>query len=402
MEKINNITKFHVLIAAAGSGERFARLYGGADSKNNTLPLKKQYVNIFGQSILRHSVEKFVGMPGLQSLRVIIDPADVELYHDAVSGIALPDPVMGDKTRKQSIFNGLKNISDAADDDIILIHDAVRPNIARKYIEDILSAMENCDAATLAVPVTDTLRRGADIISRDGLWALQTPQAFRYGILKKAHEMAGADEYTDDTSLVSRMGVDVKIVPGSNENIKITTPEDLIMIEKLMLPATETRTGTGFDVHAFSTDKNRKLMLGGIKIPHEYALAGHSDADVALHALTDALLGALGEGDIGLHFPPSNPAFKNMDSRIFLEKTIDILTARGGHIVNADLTIICETPKISPYRDAMRNKIAEILKTDPARINVKATTTEGLGFTGRREGIAAQAVVSINFKAEEA
>ncbi len=368
----------HVIIVAAGEGSRF----GGS--------VPKQYQVLQGKPVLRHSMDMFVGQTSRMP-RVVIHPSHDEFYKK-IAGASVP--VHGSETRKGSVYNALKAAVDIQDNDIVLIHDAERPNISAQEIQNLVDAMQGADAATLVVPVSDTLRRDSETVDRSGLWAVQTPQAFRFGVLKKAHEtMKG--EFTDDTGLVSAMGVQVKMVPGSKANIKLTTPEDMDMLDRLMAAKRESRTGMGFDVHAFSTDKNRKLVLCGIEVEHAFGLEGHSDADVAMHALTDALLGAIGEGDIGLHFPPSNMAFKNMDSRVFLEKACYMMHDKGGEIQNADVTIICEAPKITPYRAVMVEKIAEILNVDAARVNVKATTTEGLGFTGRGEGIAAQAIVTV-------
>ncbi len=374
---------FHVLIAAAGSGERFGS------------GLPKQYALLQGKPVLRHTLETFLSLPGLASLHVLIQPDHKDLYHDAVRGLDLPGPIYGSNTRKSSINNGINALSNLKDKDILLIHDAVRPLVKPPDILGLLATMQNAEAATLATPVTDTLSRENNApVSRDGLWALQTPQAFRFGTSKRAH--AQNIDATDDTSLVSALGIEVKLVQGSKHNFKITVQEDLAMAETILRNNTQIRTGTGFDVHAFEReDKTRKLILCGITVDHEYGLAGHSDADVALHALTDAILGSIAMGDIGQHFPPSDQKFKNMDSRIFLEKACEMLAAKGGTIENADITIICETPKIGPYRDRMQAEVAEILKTEKDRVNIKATTTEGLGFTGRGGGIAAQAVVTI-------
>lgn len=371
--------KIHVIIPAAGQGER---LGGG---------LPKQYRPLAGKPVLRHSLEKFAKLSDLASLCVVIDPAHEKYFKSAATAIINCKFVFGATTRKQSVLNGLKTIK-ANDDDIILIHDAARPLVSKDDINALIDAMNDQDAATLAMPITDTLRRDEEIISRENLWALQTPQAFRYGILKKAHETMKGD-FTDDTGLVSAMDIPVKLVQGSKTNIKITHPEDFAIAEKFF--SFETRTGTGFDVHAFSTEPGRKLILCGIEIPHTQGLAGHSDADVGLHALTDAILGTIAGGDIGLHFPPSDNTFKNMDSRIFLERACEMLREKNGTIQNADLTIICERPKITPHRDAMQSKVAEILGVNKSRVNIKATTTEGLGFTGRGEGIAAQAIVTV-------
>jgi 2-C-methyl-D-erythritol 4-phosphate cytidylyltransferase / 2-C-methyl-D-erythritol 2,4-cyclodiphosphate synthase len=372
---MTKIKQFHVVIAAAGHGERF----GG--------PTPKQYRLLGGQPLLRHAVEKFLKTDGVKSVRVVISAEHEHLYKDAVEGLALAAPVIGADTRKGSVYNALKSMNDIAPDDTVLIHDAARPFVPD--LEELLAAMNDNDAATLALPVSDTLRRGDEIVNRDDLWALQTPQAFKYETLKKAHETAKGD-FTDDTGLVSALGLPVKMVMGSKTNLKMTVPEDFEIAERLLNG--ETRTGMGYDVHAFSKDPSRKLMLCGIHVDHPFGLEGHSDADVALHALTDAILGAIGKGDIGQHFPPSNPKYKNMDSRVFLE---DAARMVKGSILNADVTIICEVPKIGPNREKMQKKIAEILKIDPSRVNVKATTTEGLGFTGRGEGIAAQAIATV-------
>ncbi len=366
--------QFHVVIAAAGQGERF----GG--------PIPKQYRPLGGRPLLRHAVETFLKMEGVKSVRVAIGAGHEHLYKSAVEGLELAPPIIGAATRKDSVYNALKLIR-AEPGDIVLVHDAARPFVSG--VEDLLQAMNENDAATLAMPVSDTLRRGDEIVEREGLWALQTPQVFRLDVLKNAHESTKG-EFTDDTGLVSAMGVPVKMVMGSKANIKITVPEDFEIAERLL--SGETRTGMGYDVHAFSKEPERKLMLCGIEVDHAFGLEGHSDADVALHALTDAILGAIGKGDIGQHFPPSNPKFKNMASSVFLEEAARMVK---GSILNADVTIICEAPKIGPYREKMQAKIAGILKIDVSRVNVKATTTEGLGFTGRGEGIAAQAIATV-------
>lgn len=374
-----------MLVAAAGSGQRL----GGV--------VPKQYQEIHGKRALRHTLEAILSWPGLKSLRVIIDPSHADMYHDTVSGLALEPPLHGGRERKDSINSALYYISDIGSEEIILVHDAARPCIAWPDVQRLLAAMnEPKTAASLALPVTDTLRRGADVVDRNGLWAVQTPQAFYFGDLKRAHALAKETPYTDDTGLVSAIGVPVHLVEGSKTNIKITTPEDMALAALYLSENTETRSGSGFDVHAFEdAPTNRKLILGGVEFAHERALAGHSDADVALHAITDALLGAIGAGDIGRHFPPSDQTYKDMDSAIFLQKAVEMVTDAGGRIINIDLTIICESPKIGPKAAAMRDRIAEIAALDASRINVKATTTEKLGFTGRGEGIAAQAIANV-------
>jgi 2-C-methyl-D-erythritol 4-phosphate cytidylyltransferase/2-C-methyl-D-erythritol 2,4-cyclodiphosphate synthase len=388
---------FYALIAAAGKSTRM----------NGAVP--KPYMRINGKSVLRQSIETFQSIPECRGVLVIIHTDDADSYHEAIMGLDLPPYIEGSSSRKLSIYNGLKSFDDLKSQDIILIHDAARPCVSSTDIINLLQAMKNAQAATLAIPVSDTLCRGDDniemMVARNEMWQIQTPQAFHYGLIRKAHEtFADDDSATDDTALIAKMGIDVKLVQGSRNNIKITYPEDIAMAEALLSTSQifETRIGQGFDVHAFERDdKTRKLILGGIEIPGAPGLKGHSDADVALHALTDALLGALGEHDIGHHFPPSDNAFKNMDSAKFLDKAVEILGIKDGKIINADLTIICEAPKIGPYRNIMRQRIAQILKIDQARVNVKATTTEKLGFTGRGEGIAAQAIVSIAIPAVE-
>ena len=376
---------FHVLIAAAGQGLRLGTA------------LPKQYVKINGRAVLRHTVENILRWPGILSMHVIINPEHMDLYQEAVTGLPLPPPLVGGKTRKQSIYNALKNISQVKNDEIILVHDAARPLIAWDHTQKLLNTMTPGHAASLARPVTDTLRREDETINRNGLWALQTPQAFYFADLKSAHENASPEQdFTDDTSLVATAGIPVKLVEGSPTNIKITTQDDLLMAQALLSVNLETRTGMGFDVHAFDKSGSKKpLKLCGVTIPHNHPLAGHSDADVGLHALTDALLGTIGAGDIGTHFPPSDQKYKDMDSSIFLSKAVELITAQGGIILHMDLTLICEMPKIGPHAAAMKSRISEITNIDPSRISIKATTTEKLGFTGRGEGIAAQAVATV-------
>lgn len=374
--------QFHTLIVAGGTGVRFP----GATPK--------QYLPLAGKPVLRHALENLMKIEGMASLVVVIHPDHAALYDQAAMGLGLKAPCMGSDTRKSSVYNGLKSLSYLKNEDIILVHDAARPFVDKTSVAALIEALETHEAATLAVPVSDTLRReNGDQVNREGLWSVQTPQAFRFGVLKKAHETAPPGSYTDDAGLVAATGVNVKLVQGPKNNIKITVPDDLKIAESLL--AGENRTGIGFDVHAFSDEPGRKLMLCGVHIAGARGLAGHSDADVAMHALTDALLGAIGEGDIGLHFPPSNPKYKDMDSRVFLVAACEMMKDRGGTLQNADITIICEEPKISPYRSTMQAKIAEILKIEASRVNIKGTTTEGLGFTGRGEGIAAQAIVTV-------
>ena len=392
-------TDFHVLIPAAGSGTR----------TGHAVP--KQYRVIGGKMILRHTIEKFMGIQGLKSLRVIIDPGHADLYQEAVEGLGLAPPIHGADTRKRSVYNGLLALchpersegSQAAksradiQNDIVLIHDAARPFVSADAIRTVVAAMETAQAATLVSPVADTLvDPDYNRLDRDSISSVQTPQAFRIGTLKAAHEKFENDNsFTDDAGLIAAMGGKITLVPGSHENFKITSAGDMAMAEKLLAGATETRTGFGYDVHAFDPAPATFVRLGGIDIPYDRKLLGHSDADVILHALTDALLGTIGDGDIGQLFPPSDMRWKNADSEIFVKEAVKRVHARGGKIIHADLTLIAEAPKIGPHREKMLSRLAAMLGLTPDRIGLKATTSEGLGFTGRKEGIVAQAVVSV-------
>ena len=376
------------LIVAAGRGSRF----GG--------PLPKQYALLDGTPVLRRTLLAFRGVPGITGLRVVIAPGDDAPYGEATAGLDLPPPVAGGGSRQQSVLNGLEALS-ADPPDLVAIHDAARPFVRADDIVACLSAVAapGIDGAVLGVPLADTLKRVGDgsaiaeTVPRRDLWRAQTPQIFRFAELLAAHRAAaslGAAEataLTDDAAVAERAGLKVVMVAGSEDNRKITTADDLHSA------AMETRTAFGFDVHGFSAGK--AVMLGGIAIPHSQALAGHSDADVALHALTDAVLGTISAGDIGKHFPPSDPQWRGASSDRFLRHAVELVTARQGRIVHLDLTIVCEAPKVGPHRDAMARSIADIAGITADRVSVKATTTEGLGFTGRREGIAAQAVATV-------
>ncbi len=382
---------FHVIIPAAGSGQRM-----GGD-------VPKQYRKIGGKAVLRHTIEKFLAMPGLKTLRVVISPEHETLYRDAVSGLPLDPPIHGGKTRKESVYKGLQSIPQEKDKAHILVHDAARPLISRDEIRRILTALNEHEAVTLAAPMANTLRHeSGQTVDRTGLWSIQTPQGFRRDLLNKAHEaLQDNDKFTDDAGMVEALGHHVELVRGSRMNFKITTEDDFIMAEKLFTADFETRMGIGYDVHAFDPAPANVIRIGGIDIKHDRKLLGHSDADVALHALTDALLGSISAGDIGAIFPPSDPQWKGADSEIFLREAAARVGAEGGVITHCDLTILCELPKIGPHRDAMQGRIAGILGIAPARVSIKATTTEGLGFTGRKEGIAAQAVCTVRLPVKD-
>ena len=380
------------LIVAAGRGSRF----GG--------PLPKQYAQLGGQTVLRHSLEAFRATAGINQLRVVIGSGDETHYETAVAGLGLPAPVLGGATRQQSVLNGLEVLATASPD-FVAIHDAARPFVRPVDIQACLdaAATPGITGAVLGVRLADTLKRVDDgaireTVPRANLWRAQTPQVFRFAALLEAHRAVaslGASEasaLTDDAAVAERAGLRVVMVPGSEDNSKITTNDDLRHALTM-----ETRTAFGFDVHGFGP--GNAVMLGGVAIPHAQALAGHSDADVALHALTDALLGTIGAGDIGKHFPPSDPQWRGVSSDRFLRHAVELVTTRGGRIVHLDLTLICEAPRIGPHRDAMVASIARIAGIDGGRVSVKATTTEGMGFTGREEGLAAQAIAAVELPA---
>ena len=374
---------FHVLIPAAGSGSRMGM---------NTL--KQDYL-IRGKPLKLYVAEIFMAHPLCASV-TLIEPQMTS--HD----IDRLESIEGGITRQDSVYKGLRSLKTQSDDEIILVHDAARPFVDKSDIDRLLKALETQRAAVLAAPVRDSLcRESGESVERDGLYAVQTPQAFRLGDLRHAHESWPSDKVaSDDASLVRALGIDVALVESHYMNDKITFKKDLLMLEALLGQSYETRSGLGFDVHAFEdAPSDRALMLCGVPVPHARALAGHSDADVGLHAITDALLGAISQGDIGRHFPPSNNAYKGMDSAVFLEKARDLVTEADGEIVNIDITLICETPKITPHAPAMIARIAEILEIAASRVSVKATTSEKLGFTGRSEGIAAQAIANVKVPA---
>jgi 2-C-methyl-D-erythritol 4-phosphate cytidylyltransferase / 2-C-methyl-D-erythritol 2,4-cyclodiphosphate synthase len=374
------------LIVAGGSGARF-----GAGRP-------KQYHELAGRSVLSRTVQAFLDHPAVDGVRVVIDPAMRPLYDEAVEGLGLPPPVAGGAQRQDSVRNGLEALVFDAPD-LVLIHDAARPLIDAATISAVIAALDEHPASIAAVPVADTLKRGAGsvvsgTVDRTGLWRAQTPQGFRFTDILEAHRKAVGLSLTDDAAVAEHAGLPVALVPSREENFKVTTPEDLARAERILAQGLgDVRVGQGFDVHRFAEGDH--VMLCGVAVPHDARLEGHSDADVALHALTDALFGALGEGDIGSHFPPSEPQWKGMDSVVFLNRAVERVRARGGMIAHVDVTIICERPKVGPHREAMVARLAEALGIAPDRISVKATTTEKLGFTGRREGIAAQAVATV-------
>ncbi|AWK87048.1 bifunctional 2-C-methyl-D-erythritol 4-phosphate cytidylyltransferase/2-C-methyl-D-erythritol 2,4-cyclodiphosphate synthase [Azospirillum thermophilum] len=374
------------LIVAGGSGRRF----GGERPK--------QYCDLLGKPVLRRTVEAFLAHAGITAVHVVIDPACRDLYDAAVEGLDLPEPVAGGGARQDSVRHGLEALA-AAPPDLVLIHDAARPLVDAQTIGAVIDALARHPGAIAAVPVADTLQRGenglvAGLVERAGLWRAQTPQGFRFADILAAHRAAAGQELTDDAAVAERAGLPVALVPSKEENFKVTTPDDLTRAARLIATTLgDIRTGTGFDVHRFA--EGDFVTLCGVRVPHDRKLDGHSDADVGLHALTDAILGALGSGDIGSHFPPSDPQWRGADSARFLRHAADLVARRGGVIAHVDVTVICERPKVGPHREAMVARVAEILGIASDRVSVKATTTERLGFTGRGEGIAAQAVATV-------
>ncbi len=374
-----------ILIVAAGKGIRF----GGA--------LPKQYAPLLGKPMLRWTLDAFADYPDAL-VQVMIGPDQQELYDEAVAGLSLRPAGTGGATRQETVRRGLELLEPEAPD-FVLIHDAARPFISRKIVDGVIDALQaGADGAVPHVAVSDTLRKLENgkwvTVPREGLLRAQTPQGFRFAAILAAHRRFAAREVTDDTALGELAGLSIVATLGETNNMKVTTPEDFATAEAFLNARLgDYRTGSGFDVHKFKDGDH--VWLCGLKLAHSQALEGHSDADAGLHALTDALLGAAGLGDIGQHFPPTDERWRGADSALFLAHAASLIHEKGGAIVHCDVTIICERPKVGPHRDAMRARIAEILQLEIGRVSVKATTTEGLGFTGRREGIAAEAIATV-------
>ncbi|WP_282046772.1 bifunctional 2-C-methyl-D-erythritol 4-phosphate cytidylyltransferase/2-C-methyl-D-erythritol 2,4-cyclodiphosphate synthase [Roseibium album] len=408
------------LVVAAGRGARLA-------DPENTQP--KQYRHIAGRPVLSHTLDALARHPRISVVLTVIHPDDVALYEAAVE-VSAPETsaklrpfAYGGKTRQQSVLEGLKTLGETGCD-FVLIHDAARPFVSPVVVDAILSSLDDgADGVLAAVPIADTLKKTVapdtplETIDRNGLWAAQTPQAFPLEKILTAHLKAaeeGKTEFTDDTSLAEWAGETVLLSEGDPQNFKITTARDLKRAEQQarqysmairtssIRPLSElqdVRTGIGYDVHAF--DKGDAVILAGASIPHTRKLKGHSDADVVLHAVTDATLGAIGEGDIGSHFPPSDPQWKGASSDIFQRDALCRVNELGGRLAHVDVTIVCEEPKIGPYRSEIRESLARICDIPVSRVSVKATTSEKLGFTGRREGIAALASVTVRLPFDE-
>ncbi len=379
------------IVVAAGRGQR-----AGGD-------VPKQYRNIAGAPAIRPALSAFCGHPQIDLVQPVIHPADAERFRAASSGLnKLLEPVAGGATRQISVHAGLQALQARAPE-LVLIHDAARPFLSGGLISRAIAAGTEHGAAVPGIAIADTVKKIDDAamvsetLDRSRLRTVQTPQAFAFALIVDAHRRAaaaGREDFTDDAALAEWAGHRVRIFEGEARNVKLTTNDDFARAEFLSVAAlSDVRTGNGFDVHAFADGDH--VMLGGVRIPHSRAVTGHSDADVALHALVDALLGALAEGDIGQHFPPNDPQWRGASSDHFFAFACERVRARGGVIANLDVTIVCEAPRVSPHRDAMRARIAAIAGISVDRVAVKATTSEKLGFTGRSEGIVAMATATL-------
>jgi 2-C-methyl-D-erythritol 4-phosphate cytidylyltransferase/2-C-methyl-D-erythritol 2,4-cyclodiphosphate synthase len=372
------------LLVAAGRGTRF-----GAEMPKQVLPL-------LGKPVLRHAAEALLREGGVDAIQPVSAPGGEAALAALLDGLPILPPVAGGDTRQESVRRGLEALA-GDPPDIVLVHDAARPVVPPGTVPALLAALAELPGAIPALPVSDTLKRGAEgriaeTVPRAGLYRAQTPQGFRYPALLAAHRAAAA-EATDDAQLLEAAGLPVALVAGHDSNVKITWPEDLARVEAAMLARMLPRMGTGFDVHRLV--EGRPMVLCGITVPGPFGLDGHSDADVGIHALCDAIYGALAEGDIGRWFPPSEAQWKDADSARFLRHAAGRIAARGGVLANADVTLICERPKITPHATAMRERLAALMGVGIDRVSVKATTTERLGFPGRGEGIAAQAAATV-------
>ncbi len=380
------MSSVYALVVAAGQGSRF----GGSRPK--------QYMPLAGTTVLRHALAALGGHRLIANVLVAIRPEDRALFDSSVAGLTVMPPVAGGPTRQESVRLGLEALA-AYCPHRVLIHDGARPFPDQQLLDRVIDGLDKAVAAIPCLPLRDTIKRAEggtirETIDRSALWCAQTPQGFHFEAIFAAHRAAIGRELTDDAAVAEAAGLAPLIVDGSEDNLKVTTAADLAAAERLLAARqSDVRVGQGFDVHPFAPGDH--LWICGVRVPHGMSLAGHSDADVGLHALTDAVLGAIGAGDIGMHFPPSDPRWRGAASDQFLSHAADLVRARGGAIAAVDVTIICERPKIAPYRAAMVERIAAVLGITPDRVSVKATTTEKLGFTGRAEGMAAQAVATV-------
>lgn len=380
------------MILAAGHGERIGK---------NGLP--KQYRRLGGVPLLCHSLQCFLKHERIDAIRVVLNPSQRPLYEEVLRHLqsqkGLLAPVEGGATRQQSARSGLESLESLAPD-VVLIHDAARPFVTHEDIDECLKALAHSKAVTPSIPLVDSLKQHNNGIlhhtSRDSYRLALTPQGFNFADLLQAHRDFSEHSFPDDAALIECAGISVKSIEGRRNNFKITFAEDFFRAEIMLGSRTYPRTGFGYDVHRFTS--GNCVRLCGINIPFEKSLAGHSDADVGLHALTDAILGAIVAGDIGMHFPPSDPRWQNSDSSVFLKHAVKLANQEGFCIHHVDITLICEAPNLAPHRGAMREAVASILNIDISAVSIKATTTEGLGFLGRREGIAAQAVANLSPK----
>ena len=386
------------IITAGGFGERM---------KNSSL-IPKQYSNIGTFNVLRKSVEVFLNHPDIHDVIVVIRPQDIDLYNTAVEGLNLLPPVIGGKTRKHSVYNAMKFLKSISPSKV-LIHDAVRPLVSKSILSSVINGLKNYKAVVPCMPINDTIKKiqgnlVIDTLDRTEVWKAQTPQGFSYPDLMENYEKFLDMPFNDESTIMEEAGFDVVAVLGSKENFKITDSEDFSLLEARVNFEKSNKEkeifciGSGWDFHAFDLKSNKNSMkIGGIKISHMPVIA-HSDGDVVLHALTDAILGAIGSGDIGIHFPNDQEDLKNEDSERFLIYAMDLLTQRNARIINVDINVIGESPKISSIRDKIRSNISRILQIGPAKVNIKGKTTEKMGFLGRKEGIAAEASVMIAMK----
>jgi 2-C-methyl-D-erythritol 4-phosphate cytidylyltransferase/2-C-methyl-D-erythritol 2,4-cyclodiphosphate synthase len=384
------MSKVGAVIVAAGRGERA----GGG--------VPKQYRSLAGTPVVRFALERFSRHAAVDVVVPVVHRDDLASFKPAAAGLALLPPVHGGATRQDSVLAGLEALS-AYGPGIVLVHDAARPFVSGALIDRAIAAAGASRAAIPALPVTDTIKsvdrndRVTGTLDRASLRTVQTPQAFVFDALLAAHRKAaaaGRHDFSDDAALAEWAGMDVAVFPGEQENVKLTTSDDFVRAEAAMMSALpDVRIGQGYDVHAFAAGDH--VTLGGVRIAHDRALSGHSDADVVLHAAVDAILGAIADGDIGVHFPPSDPQWRGANSDRFLRFAVERVRARGGMIAHLDLTVVCEAPRIGPHRDAIRARVAEIAGLALDRVAIKATTSEKLGFTGRREGIVAMATATV-------